>query len=381
MQDISFAFSPIRDHALWNGPPLLPAMGSPIIQLEEKTMQIAVLGIDIGKNSCSIAGLDASGRIVLRRRLRRESVIKLAADLPLCVMAMESCCGAHHLGRILREQGHQVRLMSPEYVRPYVKSQKNDDRDAEAIAEAATRPTMRFVELKDETQLDMQSLHRVRDRLIAERTALINQLRALLMERGITVPQGRRKLEVFLDRAVCENLIHVSARLVQLIADMRQEWTSLDRRIAAFDREFVIQARGDESARLLSTIPGIGALNATALTAAIGNAESFGRGRDLAAWLGLVPRQMTTGGNPRLLGINKRGNCYLRKILIHGARAALPTLAETATPLGEWLRGLLIRAHMNKVVVALAAKLARIAWAVLRSRQTFKMAMRAAATA
>ena len=157
---------------------------------------------------------------------------------------------------------------------------------------------MRFVELKDETQLDMQSLRRVRDRLIAERTALINQLRALLMERGISVPQGRRKLEVFLDRAVCESPIPVSARLVQLIADMRQEWASLDRRIAAFDREFVIQARDDESARLLSTIPGIGALNATALTASIGNAESFGRGRDLAAWLGLVPRQMTTGGQP-----------------------------------------------------------------------------------
>lgn len=336
-------------------------------------MQIAVLGIDIGKNSCSVSGLDASGKIVLRRRLRRESVIKLAAGLPTCIVAMESCCGAHHLGRIIREQGHQVRLMSPEYVRPYVKSQKNDDRDAEAIAEAATRPTMRFVELKNERQLDMQSLHRVRDRLVGERTALINQLRALLLERGTTVPQGRRKLEVFLDQAFSEHAIPVSERLLQLIKDIRLEWRTLDRRIEAFDREFVAYARGDESARLLSTIPGIGALNATALTAAIGNAETFGRGRDLAAWLGLVPRQMSTGGKPRLLGINKRGNCYLRKILIHGARAALPTLSKTATPLGEWLRALLARAHVNTVVVALAAKLARIAWAVLRSRKTFEI--------
>ena len=209
-------------------------------------MQIAVLGIDIGKNSCSVSGLDASGKIVLRRRLRRESVIKLAAGLPTCIVAMESCCGAHHLGRMIREQGHQVRLMSPEYVRPYVKSQKNDDRDAEAIAEAATRPTMRFVELKNERQLDMQSLHRVRDRLVGERTALINQLRALLLERGTTVPQGRRKLEVFLDQAFSEHAIPVSERLLQLIKDIRLEWRTLDRRIEAFDREFVAYARGDE---------------------------------------------------------------------------------------------------------------------------------------
>ena len=162
-------------------------------------MEIAVLGIDLGKNSCSVVGLDSGGKVVLRRRLSRDGVVKLASSLPRCVTAMEACCGAHHLGRILLEQGHQVRLMSPEYVRPYVKAQKNDDRDAEAIAEAATRPTMRFVELKSQEQLDMQSLHRARDRLVGERTALINQLRALLLERGVIVPQGRRKLEGQLD--------------------------------------------------------------------------------------------------------------------------------------------------------------------------------------
>src|SRR3954466_14622142 len=162
---------------------------------EERTMAIAVLGIDLGKNSCSVAGLDGTGRVVLRRRLTRESVLRLAGTLPACVVAMEACCGAHHLGRVLRAQGHEVRLMSPEYVQPYVKAQKNDERDAEAIAEAATRPTMRFVELKSEAQLDMQMLHRARDRLVGERTALINQLRAVLLERGLVVPQGRRKLE------------------------------------------------------------------------------------------------------------------------------------------------------------------------------------------
>ena len=336
-------------------------------------MQIAILGIDLGKNSCSVVALDPSGRVVLRRRLRRESVVKLAAGLSPCVVAMEACCGAHHLGRVLREQGHQVRLMSPEYVRPYVKAQKNDDRDAEAIAEAATRPTMRFVELKSEAQLDMQSLHRARDRLVAERTALINQLRALLLERGVTVPQGRRKLEAFLGTLMGEGEVPLSPRTRLLVEDLRAEWRELDRRIQAFDEEFTAQARTDEAARLLTTIPGIGPLNATALVAALGDARTFGRARNVAAWLGLVPRQVSTGGRPRLLGISKRGNGYLRKMLIHGARSALPTLSKGAGPLGAWLRALLARAHVNTVVVALAAKLARIVWAVLRSGREFEV--------
>ena len=337
-------------------------------------MQIAVLGIDLGKNSCSLAGLDNTGRVVMRRRLRRESVIKFAASLPPCIVAMEACCGAHHLGRILRAQGHQVRLMSPEYVRPYVKAHKNDDRDAEAIAEGATRPTMRFVELKSEEQLDMQTLHRARDRLVSERTALINQLRAVLLERGLVIPQGRRKLEQHLAAMLDEGGdVPLSPRVRALVEDMRAEWRQLDQRIRAFDDEFAGLARTNEAARRLATIPGIGVLNATALVAAIGTGAAFGRGRDLAAWLGLVPRQATTGGKPRLLGISKRGNGYLRKMLIHGARAALPSLANAQTGLSQWLRGLLARAHKNTAVVALAAKLARIVWAVLRSGQVFEL--------
>jgi transposase len=337
-------------------------------------MQIAVLGIDLGKNSCSVAGMDTAGRIVLRRRTTRDGVIKLASRLPPCVIAMEACCGAHHLGRTLQGIGHQVRLMSPEYVRPYVKAQKNDERDAEAIAEAATRPTMRFVELKSEMQLDVQSLHRARSRLVGERTALINQLRAVLIERGLTVAQGRRRLEQYLVLALDSSdapPLLLSARMRLLIDDMRAQWRELDRRIAAFDAEFVATARNDAAARRLTTIPGIGVLNATALVAAVGDARSFARARDLAAWLGLVPRQATTGGRPRLLGITKRGNKYLRTLLIHGARAALPSLAATAGSLGNWLRGLSARAHRNTVIVALASKLARIAWAVLRSTATY----------
>ena len=192
---------------------------------------IAVLGIDLGKSSCSLVGLDAEGAVVLRKRMRRETVIAFATKLPTCVVAMEACCGAHHLGRLLAGLGHEVRLMSPEYVRPYVKAQKNDDRDAEAIAEAATRPTMRFVELKREEQLDLQTLHRVRDRLVGLRTMLTNQLRAILLERGLVFPKGRRKLELAIDALLLETHPALGVRMQKLIGDLREEWRGIDQRI------------------------------------------------------------------------------------------------------------------------------------------------------
>lgn len=341
-------------------------------------MSIVIVGIDLGKNSCSIVGLDSLGTVVVRRRLRRDSVIAFASKLPACIMAMEACCGVHHMGRSLAALGHEVRLMSPEYVRPYVKAQKNDDRDAEAIAEAATRPTMRFVELKSEEQLDVQTLHRVRDRLVGERTSLTNQIRSLLLERGHVVAQGharlRHLLADLLDTATCS----LSARMAFLLGDMRTRWDELDRRIAAFDAEFSAMARTDERARRLTSIPGIGALNATALVAAVGNAATFTKGRDLAAWLGLVPRQATTGGKPKLLGITKRGSRYLRKMLIQGARSAMPTLAKANTAIGAWLRALLVRTHPNIAVVALAAKMARTVWALLRHGRNYEAVPQAA---
>jgi transposase len=259
-----------------------------------------------------------------------------------------------------------------------VKAQKNDDRDAEAIAEAATRPTMRFVELKSEEQLDTQTLHRVRDRLVGERTSLTNQIRSLLLERGHVVAQGHAKLRHRLKELLDGEVGALSKRMLFLLADMRERWSELDRRIAAFDAEFAVSARVDERARRLTSIPGIGALNATALVAAVGDARTFDRGRDLAAWLGLVPRQATTGGRPKLLGITKRGSKYLRKMLIQGARAALPVLRSSNTPVGAWLRSLLARAHSNTVVVALAAKMARTAWALLRHEQTYRASPMAA---
>ena len=343
-------------------------------------MTIAILGIDLGKTNCSVVGLDDAGAVVLRRRMRRRSVIDLAAGLPRCVVAMEACCGAHLVGRLLADQGHEVRLMSPEYVRPYVKAQKNDDRDAEAIAEAASRPTMRFVELKSEAQLEMQTLHRVRQRLVGARRTLLNQLRAILFERGYAIAQGRRKLELAVDAMLADSKLALSPRLRDLVAEIRAEWRDLDRRVDALNAEFKERARDDEAARQLVTVPGIGVLNATALVAAIGDGSAFRRGRDVGAWLGLVPKQHTTGGRPKLLGITKRGNKYLRMLFIHGARAAMPSLSKSASPLGAWLRGLLARAHRNVVIVALANKLARIAWAILRGRRSFDLSHGVAAT-
>ncbi len=338
---------------------------------------VAVLGIDLGKNSCSVAGLDDVGRVVVRRRVARDGLADLLDKLPRCVVAMEACCGAHHVGQLAQTIGHQVRLMLPEYVRPYVKAQKNDDRDAEAIAEAATRPTMRFVPLKAEAQLDVQALHRARERLVAERTALVNQLRALLLERGIVLPQRRRAVAAWVDEPVADGEDPLSARVRLLVTDMRAEWAELDRRITVFDEEFATSAKQGEATRRLATVPGIGPINATALVSAVGDASAFRRARDLAAWLGLVAKQATTGGKPKLLGITKRGSRYLRKNLIHGARAVLPRLVATQTRLGEWLRGLLARAHKNTVVVALAAKLARITWAVLARGRSYEAALAA----
>lgn len=343
-------------------------------------MQISILGIDIGKNSCSVVGVDEGGAVVVRRTMRRETLIEFVEKLPTCVIAMEACCGVHHLGRLFTARGHEIRLMSPEYVRPYVKAQKNDDRDAEGIAEAASRPTMRFVELKSQEQLDIQTLHRVRSRLVAERTTLINQMRAILLERGLVFAAGRCKFERAVDTLLEERVSGLSERVHRLVAELRDEWKVLDTEIAALNAEFLSLARDNLAVRRLTTIPGIGVLDATALIAAIGNANGFDRARDLGAWLGLVPRQFTTGGKPRLLGITKRGNVYLRTLLVHGARAAMPTLSRSDTPLGQWLRGLLSRGmHRNVVIVALANKLARIAWAVLRKDCPFERAYGATA--
>jgi transposase len=294
---------------------------------------------------------------------------------------MEACCGAHYLGRILAGQGHDVRLMPAQYVRPFVKSHKNDYVDAEAIAEAVQRPSMHFVPLKSEAQLDQQALHRVRDRLVRRRTAVINQIRAFLLERGVTVAQRRRNLELALPRILADEVLQLSPRLRLLLGELREEWRDLDGRVEALTQEIEKAAKTDPACRRLQTIPGVGPMIASALVAAIGDGSAFKRGRDLAAWLGIVPHQYSTGGKTRLLGISKRGNSYLRRLIIHGARAVIGSLATKPTSLGRWVGALLTRVHGNVAVVALANKLTRIAWAVLRGIKPFETMHRVAPAA
>lgn len=335
-------------------------------------MDIKVLGIDLGKTVCSLAGLDDAGAVVFRKRIQRHRLMGFLVGLPPCVVAMEACGGAHHIGRFCIQNGHEPRLMSPLYVRPYVKVHKNDDRDAEAIAEAATRPTMSFVAIKSEEQLDLQALHRARERLVSDRTRLINQGRGFLMERGIRVGTGRHIFQKELLRLTAEGNDDLSHRMIMLLSDMASELHVINERIAAIDAEVKALAQSDADMQRLMDIPGIGPTIATALVAAVGTGSSFGKGRDLAAWLGLVPRQITTGGKAKLVGISKHGNRYLRKLFIHGARTVLHLVRDRTSPITAWADSLKERAHVNVAAVAMANKMARIAWPVLTKGERYR---------
>ena len=329
-------------------------------------MQISTIGIDIGKNSFHFVGFDARGAIVIRRQCSRTQLVRALANVPPCLVGMDACCGAHHLGRILIAQGHDVRLIPPQYVKPFVKSHKNDLLDAEAIGEAVQRPTMRFVPLKTMEQLDLQAIHRLRTRLVGRRTAVINQMRGFLLERGVTCPIGREALVKRLPEVLDNPALGLSVRFCRLLKQLRDEWRLLDDDIEDVDHEILSLARDDEACDRLMQVPGIGPLTATALVAAVGNGAAFAKGRDLAAWLGLVPRQHSTGGKTVLRGISKRGNAYLRSLFIHGARSVCRHHHQKPHRLGRWLTSLEARAHPNVVAVALANKLVRTAWAVLQ---------------
>jgi transposase len=284
---------------------------------------------------------------------------------------MEACSGAHFLARALASQGHKVRLMPAEYVRPYVKSNKNDFIDAEAIAEAVQRPSMRFVPLKTEEQLDLQALHRVRERWIGRRVALTNQVRGFLLERGLPIRVGSEHLRKALPAVLEDADNGLSARSRRILSSLREEWEELETKIFKVTEEIGRVSRSNEGCKRLMGVPGIGPIISTALVAAVGNATSFRKGRDLASWLGLVPRQHSSGGKTKLLGISKRGNQYLRKLLIEGARAAFARLNRAQHAFGPWMDQLASK-PLNVAVVALANKLARIAWAVLTTGQEYR---------
>jgi transposase len=328
-------------------------------------MEIATLGIDLGKSVFHLVEMDRAGAIIARRRVSRSQLLKRTINLPPCRIGMEACSGAHYLGRALARQGHDVRLMPAKYVKPFIKANKNDYLDAEAIAEAVQRPTMRFVPIKTEEQLDLQALHRMRTRLVGRRTALVNQIRSFLLERGTTVRPGIGALRRELPLILSEEKAELSPRMRRLLEELAVEWRTLETSIADITAEIGEFAANDQTCERLKEIPGVGPIAATALVAAIGDARTFRSGRDMAAWLGLVPRQASTGGKTRLLGISKRGNKYLRRLLVHGAQAVLRSVTLPRHSFARWLWALLGRVPRNKAVVALANKLARIAWVVM----------------
>lgn len=332
---------------------------------------VSVLGIDLAKQIFHVVGMDDAGTVVLRKRLPRSALMPFIAQMPPVVIGMEACGGAHYWARRFREHGHTGKLMAPQFVKPYVKSNKHDMADAEAIGEAVTRPTMRFVPIKELTQQDIQALHRVRERLVKARTALINEIRGLLHEYGIILPKGVVKLR----QALPDTLEQEQAKLTELGRDvfrrLQEEWRALEQRLASYNKQLDAICQAHPVCQRLLTIPGIGPLTATALVAAVSDATHFKNGRPFAAWLGLVPRQHSTGGKPRLLGISKRGDLYIRKLLVHGARATMRWVGLKHDRRSQWLRALIQRRGTNRAVVALANKNARIAWVLLTTDQVY----------
>ena len=335
-------------------------------------MELNTIGIDLGKTVFHLVGLDLRGEVVVRKKFSRKQLLHFTANLRVKLIGMEACGGSHFLGRALREQGHEVRLIPAQYVKPYVKTNKSDFIDAEAISEAVARPTMRFVPIKTDDQLDLQSLHRVRERWVMRRTAVINQIRGLLLERGITVRKGRCHLDAVLPGILEDATTKLSSAVRLLLAQLKVELDQLVIRLEEADALVKKIAQESEVCRSLDAIPGVGPLTATAIIAAVGNGAAFRKGREFAAWVGLVPREHSTGGKQKLLGISTRGNGYLRRLFVQGARAVLQFREKQSSGLIAWLAQLASRAHHSVVGVALANKLARMAWAVLAKGEVYR---------
>jgi transposase len=327
--------------------------------------EITTLAIDLAKNVFELHGVDARGACVLRRRVRRAQLLAVLNQIPPCTVAMEACGGAHHFGRQAQALGHRVRLIAPQFVKPFVKGNKTDRNDAEAICEAAQRPGMRYVALKSVEQQQVLSLHRLRSAAVKMRTALANQLRGLLAEFGVTVPQGlsslRRALPVLLE----DEGNAVPALLRAQLREQRERLIELDAQVRRFTQLIEQQVRANERALSLMQRRGVGPLLASAFAAELPDPHLFKNGRQVGAWLGLVPRQHSSGGKPLLLGISKRGNAYLRTLLIHGARAAMRTAQRHQDAASCWARAVKERRGLNKATVALANKMARQLWAQL----------------
>jgi transposase len=334
-------------------------------------MEIKRVGLDLAKYVFEVHAVDNDENVVLRKTLRREAVAQFFAELRPCVVGMEACCGSHYWARVLTDLGHEVRLISPQFVKPYVKSNKNDRNDAEAICEAVGRPSMRFVPPKSPEQLEIQAVHRIRQRVVANRTRLVNQVRGLLGEHGVVVPRDINRIRRTLSEIADGRSGGFGGLFVEMLCDIREELSELDARLAGYNQRIKSLYRSNEMCQRIGQIEGIGPITATALVAAVGDKSCFRNGRQFAAWLGLVPKQHSSGGKARLFGISKRGDRYLRTMLIHGARAVLGRSAGKTDTRSQWINRMRERRHPNVVAVALANKNARIVWSLLSNDQEY----------
>lgn len=331
---------------------------------------ITTVGIDLAKNVFALHGVDGSGQVVLRRSVRRERLAPLVAQLPACLIGMEACTGAHEWARQFARLGHQVRLMAPKFVAPYRKSGKNDDHDAEAICEAVSRPSMRFVPVKTLEQQAVLAQHRVRQGFIEERTAMLNRIRGVLAEFGQVLPQRAGEVR----RGLAQCLERLPDRAAAALQDLLSHVRVLDERIGGYDRELQQHARTEPNAQRIQQLSGIGPITASAIVASVGAAREFRNGRQFAAWLGLTPRQYSSGGKTRLGHITRRGDPYLRTLLIMGARAVLQSATRHTDRLSRWALALKARRGYHRTCVAIAAKNARILWVLLARGETLRMA-------
>ncbi len=335
-------------------------------------MKITTIGLDLAKSVFQVHGVDGEGRAVLRKQLKRHQMAEFFANTPPCLIGMEACGGAHHWARKLQAQGHDVRLIAPQYVKPYVKSQKNDAADAEAICEAVARPSMRFVAVKTVGQQSLLALHTSRSGFVKARTALSNQIRALLSEFGVVLPKGFSALFTRVPEALEDAANELTSIVRELAQRLLDHIKDLDELIKKLELQIRQWARADETVRRIEQIPGIGPISATALVASLGDVSHFENGRQVSAWLGLVPRQHSSGGKTVLSGITKRGDSYLRTLLIHGARAAILAAQRRRQGPPDWLAKLLERKHPNVAAVALASRNARIVWALLKHKRDYE---------
>jgi transposase len=334
---------------------------------------VIAIGIDMGKNTLHMVGLDSCGAIVLREKVSRGRIASRLVNLPPCLIGIEAGMATHYVARELAALGHDVKQVPATYAKPFRQGHKNDFRDAHAVAEAVQRPTTRFVPAKTDEQLDLQALHRVRSRLVSERTAVINQIRGFLLERGIIVRQGLRFLRQLLPDILAKRADVLSPRMVRIVGELAGDWRRLDERIETVTGEIEALAKSDDSCRRVMTVPGIGPIISSAMVAAIGNGVAFARGRDFSAWLGLVPKQMSTGDRTILGRISKRGNGYLRMLFMQAARVILLRPANWPKHgFGAWLARAAQRLHPNVLAAALANKLARIAWTVLAQERSYE---------